>query len=257
MGVIIIKLIYFFIIMSIRSQTIRSLTDAFPDDLPELEPLSSGIKSNSSGFFSYLASIQWTTWLIIILIMALLGINIFLYLAKGTEIATYIVENLFAPILKWFGYNVAATVKTTIDVGATGTQAAIDIVSETTKGAVTGAVAGAKAGIENTRKDPTATIAEGSHEGVPVQNAIQQSGSKISWENDNLEKALSHAQYTGNINPDDSLSSIQSSSNKGGWCFIGEQSGIRACAEVGVNDLCMSGDVFPTRDICMNPNLRT
>jgi len=256
MGVIIIKLIYFFIIMSIRSQTIRSLTDAFPDDLPDLEPLSSNVKSNSGGVFSYLLNIQWTTWLIIILIMALLGINVFFYLAKGTEFATYIVENIFAPILKLFGYSVAETAKSTIDVSAAGTQAAIDIVSGTAKGAVAGAVAGAKAGIEKSRKDPTASISEGSHEGVPVQNAIQQSGSNISWENDNLEKALSHAQYGRNVNPDDSLSSIQSSSNKGGWCFIGEQSGIRACAELGVNDLCMSGDIFPTRDVCMNPNLR-
>jgi len=26
--------------------------------------------------------------------------------------------------------------------------------------------------------------------------------------------------------------------------------------QVGVNDECMSGDVFPTNDVCVNPNLR-
>lgn len=247
--------------MSVRSPNIKSLTDVFPDDLPDLEPLSQSSSVKSSGFFSYLGSIEWSTWLIIILILALLGINVFVYLAKGTQFAAYIVENVFGPILKWFGYNVVETVKTTVDVSATGAQAAVDIVSGTAKGAVSGAVAGAKAGVQNARneidrQDVAGNMAQGSHEGVPVQNTMQQSGSQISWDNDNLEKALSHAQYGGYVNPDDAISTIQGSSNKGGWCFIGEQNNIRACAELGVNDQCMSGDIFPTREICMNPNLR-
>jgi hypothetical protein len=57
------------------------------------------------------------------------------------------------------------------------------------------------------------------------------------------------------VNPDDSRSSIQTT-GKAGWCFIGEDQGIRTCAEIGVNDGCMSGDVFPSQEICMNPNLR-
>jgi hypothetical protein len=57
---------------------------------------------------------------------------------------------------------------------------------------------------------------------------------------------------------DDSTSSIQMSSTTGkaGWCYIGEERGFRTCAEVGVNDTCMSGDIFPSQQICVNPNLR-
>lgn len=47
-----------------------------------------------------------------------------------------------------------------------------------------------------------------------------------------------------------------SGKNKSGWCYIGEDKGFRSCAKVGVNDECMSGNIFPTKDICVNPNLR-
>jgi len=57
---------------------------------------------------------------------------------------------------------------------------------------------------------------------------------------------------------DDSYSSIQQNqtTGKSGWCFIGEDRGFRSCAKVGVNDKCMSGDIFPSHEICVNPTLR-
>jgi len=56
---------------------------------------------------------------------------------------------------------------------------------------------------------------------------------------------------------DDSISSIQSNNmGKAGWCFIGEERGIRTCAKVQETDTCMSGNIFPSQDICVNPTLR-
>ena len=52
-------------------------------------------------------------------------------------------------------------------------------------------------------------------------------------------------------------SSSVHSAGKSGWCFIGDDRGFRSCAQVGANDTCMSGDIFPSQEICMNPNLRT
>ena len=46
------------------------------------------------------------------------------------------------------------------------------------------------------------------------------------------------------------------SSNKNGWCYIGNYSGYRSCSKVGDADTCMSGNIFPTQDICVNPTLR-
>jgi hypothetical protein len=61
---------------------------------------------------------------------------------------------------------------------------------------------------------------------------------------------------TTSVKEDSSSSEIQKGSGKRGWCFIGEDRGIRSCAKVGLNDKCMSGDIFPTSEICVNPKLR-
>jgi hypothetical protein len=41
-----------------------------------------------------------------------------------------------------------------------------------------------------------------------------------------------------------------------GYCYIGTDRGIRSCIDVKPGDRCMSGKIFPRRDICVNPSLR-
>lgn len=43
---------------------------------------------------------------------------------------------------------------------------------------------------------------------------------------------------------------------KDGYCYIGTDRGIRSCIDVKPGDHCMSGKIFPRRDICVNPSLR-
>lgn len=45
-------------------------------------------------------------------------------------------------------------------------------------------------------------------------------------------------------------------SGKKGWCNIGTDRGYRSCVYLGINDKCMSGEIFPTREVCIHPNLR-
>jgi len=225
------------------SSMIRSITSDFPDELTltPLPELSSSTVSSSSS--SFLFNITWQTWIIIILILALIGINIFFYLAKGTEFASSIFNDIFGPILKLFGYTTLETTKQTIQTSATGTKAGVDVVSKTTVGAI-------NAG-EDVLNLPQGQMASSSQQGTPVQQAIQTSDGNG---RDSLEKALENASSTVNQgpSPDDSRSTFQ----KAGWCFIGQDQGVRTCSEVGVNDMCMSGDIFPTQEICMNPSLR-
>ena len=54
---------------------------------------------------------------------------------------------------------------------------------------------------------------------------------------------------------DDNDSSIQMP-KKSGYCYIGEDKGNRTCIYSGKRDICMSGDIFPTLDVCINPKLR-
>lgn len=63
---------------------------------------------------------------------------------------------------------------------------------------------------------------------------------------------------TSEPKPDNSSSSTQSSkiANKAGYCYIGEDRGFRSCIKIKDGDKCMSGNIFPTEAICINPNLR-
>ena len=245
---------------------IKSVTDIVPDDFLTLTDLTGGpsvspsISSNNS-FVSYFLNITWQTWIIIILVLALLGINIFAYLAKGTQDIAVI----FGPILKLFGYGVLKTTKETVETTATGTKAGVDIVAGTTTGAIDtiqqisqnvapiGTI-GTSTGLSSDYGVPQGQMMNSS---LPVQSGIQQSGGNTEqWQKDSLVRALDNAKQTREqVNPDDSRSSIQTT-GKSGWCYIGEEQGTRSCSEIGVNDVCMSGDIFPNQSICMNPNLR-
>jgi len=44
---------------------------------------------------------------------------------------------------------------------------------------------------------------------------------------------------------------------KSGWCYVGTDRGFRTCAQVSAKNKCMSGDIFPTNDLCINPKLRS
>uniref|UniRef100_A0A6C0D2K4 Uncharacterized protein n=1 Tax=viral metagenome TaxID=1070528 RepID=A0A6C0D2K4_9ZZZZ len=41
-----------------------------------------------------------------------------------------------------------------------------------------------------------------------------------------------------------------------GFCYIGYDNGQRECVDVYAGDVCMSGEIFPSLDICINPKMR-
>jgi hypothetical protein len=192
------------------------------------------------GMFS---NISWVTWLVLIFVLAFLGVNIFMYLAKGTQYIT----DTFKPILSVFGSTfgnlLGDTTKQVVNTSATGATAGINATANVITGGIN-AVQGAPA----TNTLPVTPVSTG-----PQQQESAQSAS--------LNTALNSASAPtsqSTYQADDSYSSIQSSNSggKAGWCYIGEERGIRSCSQVGVNDTCMSGDIFPTNEVCVNPNLR-
>ena len=190
-----------------------------------------------TGFF---ASITWQTWLIIVLILALLGINVFVYLAKGTGTIANIINEYFSPLLKLFGFGVLETTKQTISTSAAGTKAGVDVVANTVTGSIDA--------VEGTATTFTGQQAASSQKGsMPVSN-----GGGNETIQDSLDSTLNDMSKTQEPQPEDSLSTY----GKAGWCYIGEDHGTRTCSEVGVNDRCMSGNIFPSQTICMNPSLR-
>ena len=86
------------------------------------ESSSSNIISNDGlSFFDSIKSINFTLWLIVFLILAFLGFNIFNYLGKGTEEIT----NFFSPLIKKILQIIAIISGQTIDVSAEGAKAVV------------------------------------------------------------------------------------------------------------------------------------
>ena len=195
--------------------------------------------SSNTGFFDSLKSINITTWLLIIFILAFLGFNIFAYLAKGTQDIT----NFFAPLIeKIFGATVEITSQA-IDVSAEGAKIVVGETADVIESGLTAI------------QDITPNNAPSSVKGQPINqqqvDITQQS---------TLNRALNTSQQSQQLQQQDYEANEASSSvhsrGKSGWCYIGDDRGFRSCAQVGVNDTCMSGDIFPSQEICMNPNLR-
>jgi hypothetical protein len=197
--------------------------------------------SSSSGFFDWIKNIGITTWIIIILIFSFLGFNIFTFLGKGTDQANTILQPLINVFRSIFG----GTTSQIVDVSAEGGKA----VTNTAAGVVTDTLNAAQKVANQPSNETDSDINN-------ITSAKNLDSSQINTLNKALNSTAPLTTKTGEYQEDDSASSIQRGTSKGGWCYIGEDRGFRTCAQVGPNDECMSGDIFPSNEICMNPSLR-
>ena len=171
---------------------------------------------------------SWMTWILIILALAFVGINVFSYLAQGTQT----IADVFAPILGKVVKVGVATTGETINVAAEGAKTVVNETADlTTKGLTT------VQDLTHFNNTGTPSSSSSSVKAVLDANApeLNASGS-----ND----FMAHQAPT----------SLQQ--HDAGWCFIGNDDQQRVCGKVGVQDTCMSGNIFPTQEICINPSLR-
>lgn len=204
-------------------------------------PVSSIVEDNlnnvnqSSGLFSFFSGMSLFRYFLIIIILAFLGINLFGYMEVVTNYIVTTTKPLLLGLASFFGISIAETTKATVDVTSTGLKKGIDITSDTLK---KGANILKEASLQNKLKE--------NNENMSDNNIINNLNNKLNNKNNlNIEPT-----------PDNSNSNIQNRPKKN-YCFIGENSnGSRTCTEMSESDKCMSGDIFPSLDICINPNLR-
>jgi hypothetical protein len=193
---------------------------------------------------------------LIILLLALIGFNVFTYLDDITEWLSETFGAPFRQVARFLGYAALDTAQTTIDVSAKGTKSAVDIAA----GAATSGIDVLQQTIEQKQGQPDQDQDQDQNQDQNNQNQRQQRQkprTKFAYQmssSDGLQKALSHAKKQP-PQPDDATSRTQRA-GKSGYCYIGEDRGFRSCIKVGEEDTCMSGDIFPTHAICVNPRLR-
>ena len=192
--------------------------------------------------------------LLVIILLALIGFNAFTYLDDITQWFSDTFGAPFREVARFLGYAAADTVKTTVDVTAKGAKSAVDIAAGATTSGIDVLQSTIGANASQSRQSNQSGQSSQSRQSSARQS--RQSNQSNSNAELSLETALSHAKKEP-PQPDDATSRTQRSSGKAGYCYIGEDRGFRSCLEVGEQDTCMSGDIFPTMDICINPNLRT
>lgn len=177
---------------------------------------------------------DWVKIALVIAVLALLGINVFTYLSQITEWFRQTFGTLFAGTVGTVASVAGDTAKQTIKTAATGTQG---VIGEVSKGAESGItelqnVLGGKGMIRN------------NIDGKGLQTSLSQTQSQFVIDQD-MDKAST-----------DFLGQKTKGHGNAGYCYIGEDRGVRSCMYVGNGDMCMSGMIYPTMDVCVNPNLR-
>lgn len=215
--------------------------DSFPELLTNTPSLDSDATS-SEGMFS-----SWWVWIFIILLLAYLGFNIFNYLAKGAQETNDVLSPFWAYIMSFFHYGPSITQPDHNDA-----QAVVDSDTGGTSSSSSKQTGGSKPISAENATPQTASISKMSPDSADNQNTPDNA------QNTALNRALNISKQQEMPKQDyvanDSYDSTQQ--GKAGWCYIGSEQGYRSCSQVGEADTCMSGNIFPTQDVCVNPSLR-
>jgi hypothetical protein len=305
---------------------LSSLSSSFQSGLKSLSGsstttssgMSDSINSSDSSNSSKIFGIDWKILILVIFIFGLLGVNIFVYLAVGTQDVINAIKPITDSIGNFFHKIFKGSILNIFTNAIRGVYDLLFIAQGSIKGGVSAAdtlttqqttnnslntiinhpntppapssqsykqptslpqTVASNGSIKNNGQQPhtlpNPSQMSASFKNIPAQNVYNTIPVANSLNNTALDKALNTALIqdstssmnhhnnnnminTFNYTADDSMSNIQQSksSSKSGWCFIGEDRGFRSCIKVNENEKCMSGDIFPSQEICINPNLR-
>jgi hypothetical protein len=162
--------------------------------------------------------------LVVILLLSLLGVNILTLFGNMVEIVTDIFRPAVSAALANLGYASGTLLDRSSDVVADASKTGIDILHGTV--------------------DSVGDLL--------IKASGQGSGGA-------LDKHINQPPMLAPSSPlpNATTSPIQSGggSAKSHWCLVGEYNGTRGCVSVGDQDKCLSGQVFPSQQQCLNPTL--
>jgi hypothetical protein len=195
-----------------------------PLNIGEFKPVSIS-ESNESIFNSKNFLILF---LLFILTLSLLGINLFVFIGNIFDNIMKILKPVLGESISIFNTSAGTLINTSAD--------AIEDVTKLTGEVVSGSLQSVgdlliKSGNERQTSVPI----------TPLDIAVNTAGPT------NIPDPT----------PNATTSPIQTTipANKGKWCLVGEYKEQKGCVEMREHDKCMSGQVYPSQSICLNPTL--
>jgi hypothetical protein len=199
-------------------------------------------RSKLSGFLGFFKNISLIKWGVVIIILAFLGFNIFSALGNATTGIT----DLLKPIAALFGYTVGETTKQTVKMSAKGTKEVVDTTAKVIDSGVNTLESGLTGKKQNNKNNKNKKNDKTDPNRTTTMKALTDAKTRTSKESSTPQA-------------DDAGSKTQQSkgSGKSGYCYIGEDRGFRSCIKVNEDDQCLSGQIFSTEDVCINPTTRS
>jgi len=166
--------------------------------------------------------------LISLLILSFLGINLLNVLGNFFQSTTNIFGPIIGQILSFFGYTTGSVLNKTVDVVGDSAKTGIDIASGTVHSV-----------------------------GDLLKNASQNQVDEKS--RTSLDAALQNKNATSPTEPSPTPAEnpVQKpiTASKTQWCLVGEYKEKRGCIEFSDSDKCLSGQIYPSQKMCLNPTL--
>lgn len=158
----------------------------------------------------------------VLLIFSFLGINLLDILSNFLKLLIKLFGPIVSQLLSLVGYTTGSLLNTSADVAADTAKGAIDIA-------------------EGTIQNVGDLMIKASKDDINLGARSE------------LDSALS-MKTINNANTDVSENPIQKpiSANKVNWCLVGEYQNKRKCIDIADHDKCMSGQVFPNLESCLN-----
>ena len=185
--------------------------------------------------------------LVVLLFFSFLGINLLTVLGNALQGVGNTLLPLIERVLNILGFSLGSLLNFTGDfVEDVGTKT-LDLANDGIHG-----VTGVFMNDPNYKRDVSTTGTNNltpSPPLAPVQNPVLDQA---------IQQGPSSGANGGTVSPSTSASPVQTSipaSSKAQWCLVGEYNERRGCVAIDQNTRCMSGQVFPTQNACMNPNV--
>jgi len=167
-----------------------------------------------------------------------------------TETTNPIISNF----LKMFGYSAGTVINTSADVAGDTAKIGVDIL----EGSVhdVGNLVQGKTGDYPTDKTFFNKEKDSNSLDSTIDKKVDAAISK-KMGNGNTVSSGNRYKNPADVSPDHSSATIQNpiSSGKAGWCLTGEYQNKRGCVSVSESDQCLSGQIFPSKEMCLNPTL--
>jgi len=167
-----------------------------------------------------------------LLILSFLGINLLMILGNWIQVVISIFGPLVTQILSVLGYTTGTVLDKTEDVATTVAKAGVDIAGGTVQ-----SFADLLKQASSGNVDPKARAA--------LDQSLSSNGNKQTSKIFNYKEPESDSSETPIQKP--------ITSDKMSWCLVGEYEGKRGCVEVDDANKCLSGQVFPSQQMCLNP----